>query len=338
MTDSRFHVYIGIVTYNSALLMRKCIDAALKQRYAPITIVVLDNNSHDKIDRVLARYGDKIRFIKSTKNLGFGGGHNKIIQSVHIGKRDYYMALNPDAILDLDCISKLVEGAGRHNADWATGKLYRDYNIRVLYSVGHAIHRDGYAFNIGYGHQDTGQYSDEREVFGAAGAAALYKGSMIQAVSVSGNFFDPALFMYYEDVDVDWRARLLGLHCWFMPEARIYHKGGVFPEHLEGEVLVNRFLSIIKNAFFLDLFTYNLPVMTIHVAVRLVVTPFIGAQIVLGVLRGLPQVLLYRSHSRATRSEMLRWFMSAKREISYVPLSVWQRVCSFVNRKLNKYV
>lgn len=336
MTDSRFHVYIGIVTYNSALLMRKCIDAALKQRYAPITIVVLDNNSHDKIDRVLARYGDKTRFIKSTKNLGFGGGHNKIIQSVHVGKSDYYMALNPDAILDRDCVSKLIEGARRNNADWATGKLYQDYNTRVLYSVGHAIHRDGYAFNIGYGHQDTGQYSDEREVFGAAGAAALYKGSMVQAVSVDGKFFDPALFMYYEDVDVDWRARLLGLHCWYIPNAIVHHRGGLFPSHLEAGVLVNRFVSVVKNAYWIDLVVYNAPIILLHSIIRLIITPKVGVQIILQLFRSAQYALFHRTQSKISRSDLLAWFARSVQEDSGVPITHRQRMFAFIRRHKHK--
>ncbi len=325
-------VYVGIVTYNSASFIHKCIHAVLRQSHKNITVIILDNNSVDDIDQIIKRYDSKIIFIKNAHNIGFGGGHNKIIRSVKLQRDEYYLALNPDAILDPDCIKKLVEGARRHNADWATGKLYKDIGTHTLYSVGHAMNRDGYAFNIGYGNRDSGKYNIAREVFGAAGAAALYKGSMVQAVSVSGNFFDPALFMYYEDVDVDWRATLLGLHCWYVPNATVYHPGGTFPAHLEADVLANRFLSIIKNAFWKDLVFYNFPVICVHVIARLIFSPKVGIRIVMRLLKDTSGALRRRTKAVIAR-QIVQWlFTNASQEISNSPTTLAQRMRAFVGR------
>ncbi|MBP9814106.1 glycosyltransferase family 2 protein [Candidatus Woesebacteria bacterium] len=325
-------VYIGIVTYNSAELISICIDAIFRQSYEPITVVIMDNDSTDNIERIVKRYGKKVTFIRSAQNLGFGGGHNKIIRSMRLRGDDYYLALNPDAILDPDSIKKLVYGARKHNADWATGKLYKDSRTHTLYSVGHALRRDGYAFNIGHDVRDNGQYNKSREVFGAAGAAALYKGSMVQSVSNSGNFFDPSIFMYYEDVDVDWRARLLGLRCWFIAGAVVYHRGGSFPAHLEAGVLVNRFLSVIKNAFWMDLVFYNGPSIFIHIITRFILTPKVGMQIVSQFYRKAWDGLFHRSKSRASRRDLLVWFARASQEGSGMPMTIVQRASAFFHR------
>jgi len=316
--------------------MRKCIDAVLRQSYKTVTVIILDNNSVDDIDQIIKHYDKKIVFIKSRLNYGFGGGHNRIIQSVQLQKQDYYLALNPDATLDSNCVKALVEGARKHRADWATGKLYKDFHTNTLYSVGHAILRDGYAFNIGHECKDEGQYSDVREVFGAAGAAALYKGSMIQAVSVSGNFFDPALFMYYEDVDVDWRARLLGLHCWFIPNAIVHHRGGLFPSHLEAGVLVNRFVSVVKNAYWIDLVVYNAPIILLHTIIRLIITPKVGVQIILQLFRSAQYALFHRTQSKISRSDLLAWFARSVQEDSGVPITHRQRMFAFSRRHNQK--
>lgn len=325
-------VYVGIVTYNSAALMRACIDAVMRQTYAPITVVVLDNNSKDLVEKVIKQYNKKVIFIQSTRNLGFGGGHNKIISSIPLRASDYYLALNPDALLDSHCVKILVGEATKRGADWATGKLYRDMGSLVLYSVGHAMCRDGYTFNIGYGHKDKGQYDQTREVFGAPGAAALYKGSMVRAISESGCFFDPSLFMYHEDVDVDWRARLKGLRCWFIPGAKVLHNGGSFPSYLEAEVLVNRFVSIIKNAFLIDLVFYNIPNILIHIMFRLIVTPKIGVQIIVQLSRKLWPALLHRTRPVVTRDEIFDWFAHTPNEQAGVPITITQRLSMFVRR------
>lgn len=327
------HVYVGIVTYKSAALMTKCVKAILGQTYSAVTVVVFDNNSNDDIEKVLRKFKGRVTFFKNAQNIGYGSGHNRIIQSLKMRKEDYYMSINPDAILDRTCVESLVSTCELHKADWGTGRLYKDVNARVLYSVGHALLRDGYAYNIGHNQVDTGEFDGIREVFGAAGAAAIYKATMIRTVSIGNNFFDPKLFMYYEDVDVDWRARLLGLHCWYVPNAIIYHKGGTFPRYLEAGVLVNRFHSVLKNAFYVDLLLYNIPWMIVHITLRLILTPSVGAQLLLGTTKSLLYVFTHRSRALVSRQKMNSWFMASIEEKSETPKFLKDRVKSFFKRK-----
>lgn len=327
-------VYIGIVTYKSAGLITACITSLRKQRGVRVHITVLDNNSKDAIARMIQRFGNAVIFIQSTVNFGFGGGHNAILRSLPLRDSDYYMALNPDALPEPDCIAKLVRASQRHAASWGTGKLYKDMHKKIIYSVGHALQRDGYAFNIGYGTIDRGQYDMPREVFGAPGAAVLYRGSMIHALSVKGNFFDPNLFMYYEDIDIDWRAHLYGLHCWYEPTAIVKHPGGQFPRLLDAEVLANRFLSILKNAFIGDLIFYNLPRMCLHIVLRVVTTPAVGVKILQKLFRVTPRILFARTSASSTLHEMHDWFLSATTEVSRQPTRPVERLQTFGRRLL----
>lgn len=327
-------VYVGVVTYNSEKLISACVASLLKQRAVKLRIIVFDNNSRDHVARVVSRFGATVVFVRSNVNLGFGGGHNAILRSVPLRDVDYYMALNPDALPEPDCIVALVGASQRHKAAWTTGKLYKDKRRKIIYSVGHALCRDGYAFNIGHGLIDRGQYNKPREVFGAPGAAALYRGSMVRKLSVNGDFFDPKLFMYYEDVDVDWRARLHGLHCWYEPSAVIRHPGGDFPRQLEAEVLANRFLSTYKNALIGDLIFYNVPRIAIHIVLRTIVTPIIGAQIFRKFFLVSSRMLMARTPVRTTKHEIHRWFKSASREESQQPTTLIGRLQSFHRRLL----
>ena len=60
---------------------------------------------------------------------------------------------------------------------------------------------------------------ERRDVFGASGAAALYRLQMLR--DVGG--FDERFFAYYEDADLAWRARMRGWRCVYEPTAIAYH-------------------------------------------------------------------------------------------------------------------
>lgn len=328
-------VYVGIVTYNSEKLIAACITSLISQRNVTVRITVLDNASTRSIARIIRRFKLRVVFIQSEVNLGFGGGHNAILRSLPLRDSDYYMALNPDALPEPDCIARLVRASQRHHASWVTGKLYKDTQEKIIYSVGHALRRDGYAFNIGYGIVDRGQFSAPREVFGAPGAAVLYRGAMTRALSARGNFFDPNLFMYYEDVDVDWRARLQGLRCWYEPTAIVKHPGGQFSRSLEAGVLANRFLSVCKNAFIGDLIFYHLPRIALHIAFRCIVTPKIGVQLFRKVVFVSPGILMNRMPVHVSKDRLHKWFAAAASEQSRQPTTYTDRLRVFVRRLLH---
>jgi len=101
---------------------------------------------------------------------------------------------------------------------------------------------------------DTGQYDRLEYVFGATGAAALYRRAMMTDVSVEGQFFDEQFFAYREDADLAWRAQLLGWQCLYTPRAVGWHVRRVTPdrrEQLPREInwhsVKNRFLMRAKN-------------------------------------------------------------------------------------------
>ena len=66
---------------------------------------------------------------------------------------------------------------------------------------------------------DSGKYSLIEEVFAGCGASLLLKREMLSEV---GDFEDD-FFMYYEDTDLCWRARLLGWKVLYAPEALVRH-------------------------------------------------------------------------------------------------------------------
>ena len=75
-------------------------------------------------------------------------------------------------------------------------------------------------------------------VFGATGAAAMFRRSFVEAVSVDGEFFDEDFFSYREDADLAWRAQVMGWKCLYTPAAVAWHVRRVTPERREQLPLV----------------------------------------------------------------------------------------------------
>lgn len=67
--------------------------------------------------------------------------------------------------------------------------------------------------------KDQGQYGQVEEVFAGCGASLLLKREMLEDVGL----LDDHLFMYYEDMDLAWRARIRGWKVIFAPRATIRH-------------------------------------------------------------------------------------------------------------------
>lgn len=66
---------------------------------------------------------------------------------------------------------------------------------------------------------DDHQYSQVEEVFAACGASYLMRREMIEDIGL----LDDDFFIYYEDTDLSWRARLRGWKVVYSPEAYVRH-------------------------------------------------------------------------------------------------------------------
>jgi GT2 family glycosyltransferase len=330
-------VHVGIVTYNSLNDLPRCLDALSAQSYSHITVTILDNASSDGTQAWIAAHARHARCIMRVSNVGFGQGHNEIIQQTKLGLDDAYLPLNPDAILTPHYIEAALPVLQRSGVGWVIGKLLQSgpggEPTAILYSAGHAMQRDGYTINIGCGMRDTGQYETEREVFGASGAAPLISGRLIRDLVWNNALYDPDLFLYAEDTDMDWRARLQGWQCWYVPGAIAYHRGSQPGEALRAHAIANRMLSVIKNAFLVDLLIFNLPLIVLHCLLRLILTPRTGWRMTAQVLRLSPRMIRKRRDPRVTRQNMLHWFLWSALQKSEQPLSWSARLRARLNRE-----
>jgi len=251
-------VSVLITTFNSAQFIERCLDSAERQSYRPLEIIVVDNASTDGTRELLAKRGAGIKVVYNDSNIGFAAAQNQAARSA---KGSWLLSLNPDVVLSSNFIKEAVSLAELNpKIGSVCGKLLR-WNpgsglefTKVIDSTGIYFLPNLRHLDRGAGEADRGQFEGAQYVFGATGAVALYRRSMVEDVSVGAEFFDEQFFAYREDADLAWRAQLMGWRCLYTPRAVAWHVRRVTPERrseLPTEInwhsVKNRFLMRAKN-------------------------------------------------------------------------------------------
>ena len=251
-----------IVTYNSAGVLPQCLESIEQQDYHPIRVVIVDNASEDGTQEILRSLDSRYQILFNLTNTGFAAGQN---QALRCAQGAWVMCLNPDVVLSPNFVSELVTAAEADPcAGMACGKLLRwDRNhhpslTRVIDSAGIYFLRNLRHLDRGSEEMDCGQYDLPAYVFGATGAAVLYRRRMIEDISVEDEFFDEDFFAYREDADVSWRAQLMGWRCLYNPRAVGWHVRRVTPSRFRELPLVINWHSV-KNRFLMRAKNISLP-------------------------------------------------------------------------------
>lgn len=269
-------VTVQIVTYNSAQDIAQCLEAVNRQTYPIKNIIVVDNaSSDDTLERVRS-FGERnqvsILCVENQANTGFAPAHN---QAMRLSSSDYVLVLNPDVILEPDYIVFLVKiMESRSEIGSATGRLVLQSDPGIIDSTGLNMNKIWRAYDRGAS-EPAAQWMNSAEVFGVSGAAAMYSRKMIEDISILGEFYDEDFFAYKEDVDVAWRAGLLGWKGYYCAEAVGVHKRGwkkgsrgAQPLFIRRHSFINRYMMIYKNLSGTN-WLRNLPyLMTYEIAVH----------------------------------------------------------------------
>jgi len=257
-------VTVGIVLRDSADDVQACLTALAAQTLAPDAVVVLDNASSDDGLERARRAVPGARFERSPVNTGFAAGHNR---AMALEPADVHVLLNPDCRLAPSFIERSLEVLQADPAIGAvSGRLlrFRDGSADggpleeepgdVLDSTGMIAQRNRRVLDRSSDLPAAGRDLAPDDVFGASGAAAVYRRTMLEDVAFEGEFLDEAFFAYREDVDLAWRAQLLGWRCRYQPMALARHRRRVAPGrrgHLPAQInrlsVANRWRAIAKN-------------------------------------------------------------------------------------------
>jgi GT2 family glycosyltransferase len=214
-------VAIVIPSWNSAELLPRCLDSLEGQ--GEFELVVVDNGSVDGSVEMLRRRG--IEPVTLPDNQGFAAA---VDLGVARTSAPLVMPLNADTELEPGALAALVAALGDDPglAGVAPRILQlegerRDPGTARLYSAGMALTADGRAFETGAGEEQSERWLRPREVFGVCGAACLLRRDLF--TDLGG--YDESFFAFYEDVDLNVRARIAGRRFEYAPEAVIWHVG-----------------------------------------------------------------------------------------------------------------
>jgi GT2 family glycosyltransferase len=221
-------VSVIIVTWNGRGWLERSLPSVLALDPPAAEVIVVDNGSTDGTAAYLRDVFPSVRVVALDRNLGFAGGNNA-------GARDaaspYLVFLNNDVEVDRAWLRELVAPA---EADGSVGLV----TSRIVYmdrpetidSAGDGYLRCGGAFKRAHG-RSIGATSAPEEVFGACGAACLVRRDLFERLGG----FDEDFFMVYEDVDLSYRARLLGMRCVYAPRALVRHAGSGSIGHVSAQ-------------------------------------------------------------------------------------------------------
>ncbi len=203
--------------------------------------------------RAHAPEGIPFQAIGLAENLGFAGGMNAAMAR---SRASWVLTLNADARPSPDYVTRLLEGAAAHpeaRAGAVTGRLVRPTDPRRLDACGMALTRNWRHLDRGSGEVDRGQFSAPERVFGATGAASLFRRAALDDVAVEGEIFDSRFHSFREDAELCFRLRERGWEVAYEPAAVCEHRRFNLPERRSAmPVAVN--LHSLKNRYLLRIY------------------------------------------------------------------------------------
>lgn len=195
-----------IVTYNSAEVIEPCLTSL-----PAIPCVVIDNASNDDTCAVVRRTRSDALLLRNDRNEGFGRAANRGFESV---ATPYALLLNPDTTCNAHTLDLLLRATGEFPDAGIVAPLLTDSKGRHSLPVmgpNERTHRP--AGDIPAGPFCTWFVT-----------AAAWLCAMNAWRHVGG--FDPAIFMYGEDVDLCLRMSRASRAMIVLPDARVTHLGG----------------------------------------------------------------------------------------------------------------
>jgi GT2 family glycosyltransferase len=210
------------VTYNNEETIELLLGSLKKNLDEKSEVIIVDNASDDKTLEKIKKYKE-VKVIKNKDNLGYGRANN-IAASQALG--EYLFFINPDAALMKTFQKKIIKifesdpRIGIIAPKIISGKGEQK-SVRKLPTIMGAVKE--YYFGQKNQYEDFVPLGKESiEVESIVGAAFIIPKKLF--LEVGG--FDEKYFMYFEDLDICRKIRLIGKRIIYFPDALVSHKIG----------------------------------------------------------------------------------------------------------------
>lgn len=277
-------VSVIVVNHQRADLLLDCLRSialAVEQVPGATETIVVDNGSgDDSCDRVRREHPD-VALIELPENRGFA---TAVEAATENASGEWLLLLNNDATIEVNAIADLLAvGTSAPDIGSLAAQLRFAHRPPRLNSAGIEVDALGVSYDRLLGLPLERSETLPTEVFGASGGAALYRRAMLDQIGG----FDRSFFVFMEDADVAWRARMAGWRCLYVPSAVVHHHHSATARHRSAfkhlHVGRNRVRLVAKNMDSRALarrapgmIVYDLAYVTFHVAVDQTLAPLRG--------------------------------------------------------------
>jgi GT2 family glycosyltransferase len=224
-------VSVIIVNYNTVKYLTDAIDSVFeKTKDIEFEIIVVDNNSSDNSEFILKeKYGGRIVYLRLAENVGFGRANN--IAATAARGRNLFL-LNPDTILLNNAIKILSDFLDKNmHVAVCGGNLFDEARrpacsfCRLFPSIADELNRLflNLPARVLYGRNVIFNYTNKPiEVAFVIGADMMVRKNIFDELAG----FDRDFFMFFEEIDLEYRMHKSGYKVISVPDAHIVHLEG----------------------------------------------------------------------------------------------------------------
>lgn len=231
--QDQIDISIVIVSFNTREVLRESLESIAREQGTLSTeIFVVDNNSRDESVEMVEREFPHVTVIRSAVNLGFGAANNVALERA---RGRYLVLLNSDAFLcpeslrlsvekmDADKSVGLAGGrlVGRDQSWQPSARMFPSIlsDLKVMTGLAGKFPKSKF---FGSFDRTWADPMEAAEVDWVPGAYSIIRREALEQVG----FFDPAFFLYSEEVDLCLRIQRAGWKIMYWPEIVVIHIGG----------------------------------------------------------------------------------------------------------------
>ncbi len=236
-------IAVVIVCHNSQQDLGQCLAALDAGTVQPACTCIVDCGSDS------TAYFDELALRPATllireANIGYGRGNNRGFAALS-EKIPYVLFLNPDCFVHTTTLAQAVQVLAENQQTGCVGARLAGYDRAsgqasgLLDSTGIVRRWYGRWYDRGQGEADVQQYMTPEEMPALCGAFLFCRRSALEGVALApGLVFDPAFFMYKEDIELCLRLRAAGWSVLYHPQVQAWHCRGwqknrqAMPHHL----------------------------------------------------------------------------------------------------------
>ncbi len=225
---------IIIVNYNVKEFLQNLLESIYKAtERLSAEIIIVDNASDDGSQEIIKQKYPSVILIENKENIGFGKANNQALQ---IAKGKFIVLINPDTIVKENTFEKLIEFFDRTPSAGLAGCKILNPDGSLQLACRRSFPGPWTSFTKVFG---LSSLFPKSKLFAKYNLTYLDENKTYEVDAISGAFmmmrrevyekiggFDPAFFMYGEDLDFCYRTQQAGFKVYYFHETEVIHFKG----------------------------------------------------------------------------------------------------------------